>query len=198
MTRSVRIGADLLRENGLEPGLPHPILSLSSKSSGVALVERLKRCQPFLVEGMACAVRLHRAAIVHPGARCLHRVVHPDRCARQNAGADRVCSVQSLSKCLGDCLQAFFGEGLASSVNAIREEGVRYELPVPLQQLQTRLQESIGTPNFLESLLNTFSSIVIVLDFEGHILFINHRAELVSGYTFYEFRGRNSVKGEGM
>ena len=111
--------------------------------------------------------------------------------ALQNAGADRICSVQSLSKCLSDCLQAFFGEGLAKNANTIHEAGVRYELPVGLQQLQARLQEDIGTPNFLESLLNTFSSIVIVLDFEGHILFVNHRAELVSGYTFDELRGRN-------
>jgi len=111
--------------------------------------------------------------------------------ALQNAGAERVCSVQSLSKCLSECLRAIFSEELASHSHAVGEAGVKYELPVPLQQLQARLQESVGTPQFLERLLNTFSSIIVVLDLNGNILFLNHRAELVSGYSFEELRGRN-------
>jgi PAS domain S-box-containing protein len=108
-----------------------------------------------------------------------------------NWGADRVLSMEKLGQTLPDCLAAYFGELTRTDHRSVNEPYVSYELPLSLRRLQSKLEKTIGTPNFLESILNTIASVVIVLDFDGNIIFINHRAELISGYTFEEIQGRN-------
>ncbi len=110
-----------------------------------------------------------------------------------NSGAERVLSFDLLEETLPACIKALCGGGSTQTSPSIHEPATHYGLPDGLVKMQSRMQSVLGTPKFLELILNTFSSVVIVLDFDGSIIFFNHRAELISGYTFEEVKGRNIV-----
>lgn len=60
-----------------------------------------------------------------------------------------------------------------------------------LSELETLLNQRSGTRNFLEAVFNSLSTIVVVLDLEGKILFFNRQAEIVTGYAFHEVENRH-------
>lgn len=100
-----------------------------------------------------------------------------------NKGADRVLSMQELERTLPGCLEVYLQEFQPLGEQQIKEDRGYYPLPDSLQDLQKRLHKAIGSSNFLESILNTFAAIVVVLDKSGRILFFNPRAEIVTGYS---------------
>lgn len=60
-----------------------------------------------------------------------------------------------------------------------------------IQDQQEKFLEFLKSRDVLESLLNTFQGVVVVLDPEFRIVFFNHAAEEVTGYSQSEVQGMN-------
>ncbi len=107
-----------------------------------------------------------------------------------NHGADRVLSMQELESTLPACIE-YYSAGCVDLPSAeIRESSGVYRLPDPIIDLQRRLHQAIGSSNFLESILNTFTAIVVVFDQSGRIIFFNRMAEEKTGYSQKEVLDR--------
>ena len=72
----------------------------------------------------------------------------------------------------------------------IRDERAAYLPDATLSDLHQRINQASGTGNFLEAFFDSFALLVVVLDREGKILFFNRRAEMATGYSLAEVRGK--------
>ncbi|HCE16311.1 MAG TPA: hypothetical protein DEQ80_00490 [Anaerolinea thermolimosa] len=75
-------------------------------------------------------------------------------------------------------------------VLGVRDEQAIYLPAADLSDLHHRINQVSGTGNFLEAFFDIFALIVVVLDREGKILFFNRRAEMATGYSLAEVRGK--------
>lgn len=72
----------------------------------------------------------------------------------------------------------------------VRDEQAAYLPDSTLSDLHHRINQVSGTGNFLEAFFDSFALIVVVLDREGKILYFNRRAEMATGYTLADVRGK--------
>lgn len=72
----------------------------------------------------------------------------------------------------------------------VHDEQAAYLPDTALSDLHHQINQASGTGNFLEAFFDAFTLIVVVLDREGKILFFNRRAEMVTGYSLAEVRGK--------
>jgi PAS domain S-box-containing protein len=109
-----------------------------------------------------------------------------------NCGVNRVISVDEFERMLPACLEHFFPAQIhQSSVRSrVMDSHGKYDASDPIHNLLLLLQKGIGSHRFFDSILNTFSAIVVVLDKDGRIIFFNRRAEAITGYSHQEVIGR--------
>lgn len=120
-----------------------------------------------------------------------------------NSGADRVLSIDGLDRNLEGCVRAFFPDldqisgwgGYRRDENGgnlrIAEDDMGHYQAQPAKTVLGLLKNALGAQDFLASVLNTSAAVVVVLDSHGRIIYLNRRAEMITGYLQSEVVGQN-------
>lgn len=108
-----------------------------------------------------------------------------------NSGVDRVISAANLGTVLPDSIQFYFPPGFNSSMAQVKEPDSKVGYHLAGSDRMNRPLEIDDTLERMYAIFNALAVIVTVRDIQGRIIFINRHAEMVSGYSLSELRGKH-------